>query len=120
MTEYKLAAVEARFADIIWARQPIASGQLAEICGQELGWKRTTCYTVLKRLCERGLFSNDAGLVTARVAREDFYAHQGEQLVDAAFAGSLPAFIAAFTRGRGLSAAEAEEIRRHIDAAGEV
>lgn len=120
MSELKLAAVESRFADIIWKREPIASRELANACEQELGWKRTTTYTVLKKLCERGIFQNKGGMVTAVLSRQEFYSLQGERLVDEAFDGSLPAFIAAFTKRKSLTAEEVEEIRKMIDSAGEV
>lgn len=120
MEEMKLAAVESRFADIIWENAPISSGALAKLCEKELEWKRTTTYTVLKRLCQRGIFQNADGTVSALVTREEFYARQGQALVEEAFGGSLPAFIAAFTRGRTLRAEEIAEIKRMVDSAGEV
>ena len=117
MAEGKLGAVESRFADIVWAHAPLASRALARLCEQELGWKRTTTYNVLRKLCERGLFQNDGGTVRALVSRETFYCSQGEALVDSAFGGSLPAFLAAFTKRRALSRGEIEEIQRMIDEA---
>lgn len=120
MAELKLAAVESQFADIIWKNEPIPSGELAKLCERELGWKRTTTYTVLKRLCQRGIFQNREGTVTALLSRRDFYGKQGEALVEEGFGGSLPAFIAAFTSGRALRPEEIEEIKRMVDSAGEV
>ena len=119
MAEGKLGAVESRFADIVWAHAPLASRELARLCEQELGWKRTTTYNVLRKLCERGLFQNDGGTVRALVSREAFYCSHGEALVDEAFGGSLPAFLAAFTKRRALSRGEIEEIQRMIDEAEE-
>ena len=116
----KLGAVEARFADLIWQNAPIRSGELVKLCEQELTWKKPTTYTVLRRLCQRGIFQNEDGLVTARITREEFYAMQSERFVEETFSGSLPSFLAAFTRRRSLSAAEIEEIRKMIDSYGEV
>ena len=117
MADLKLGAVEARFADLIWEHAPLPSGELVKICEKELAWKKPTTYNVLRKLCEKGLFRNDNGLVTARISREEFHAARGEQFVTETYGGSLPAFVAAFTSRRPLTAAEAEEIRRLIDAA---
>lgn len=115
MTDYKLGVVESHFADIVWAGAPMTTGELVKRCETELNWKRTTTYTVLKKLGERGLFRLEDGVVTALVSREDYYAAQSEKFVEESFEGSLPAFIAAFTRRKSLSAQEADEIRRMID-----
>ena len=115
MAIYKLGAVEARFAELIWENEPLPSNRLAKLAEQELGWKKSTTYTILKRLCERGLFQNEGGQVSSLVSREEFQAAQSEQFVEEAFGGSLPAFIAAFTKGRALTAQEAEEIQHLID-----
>ena len=120
MDDKKLGAVEARFADLIWQNAPIRSGELVKLCEAELQWKKPTTYTVLRRLCQRGIFSNDDGVVTARISREEFYAMQSERFVEETFSGSLPSFLAAFTRRRSLSAAEIEEIRKMIDSYPEV
>ena len=120
MDDKKLGAVEARFADLIWQNAPIRSGELVKLCERELTWKKPTTYTVLRRLCQRGIFSNDDGIVTARISREEFYAMQSERFVEETFSGSLPSFLAAFTRRRSLSAAEIEEIRKMIDSYPEV
>ena len=85
MPDGKLGAVEARFADLVWENAPIASRELARLCEKELGWKRTTTYNVLRKLCDRGLFFNDGGIVKAKLSRESFYCAQGENLVDEAF-----------------------------------
>ena len=116
MTEYRLGAVERRFADLIWQNEPISSGQLVKLCQQELQWKKPTTYTVLRKLCERGIFQNEEGQVTSRISRQEFYAMQSEQFVEEAFDGSLPAFLAAFTTRKSLSAEEVAQIRRMIDA----
>ena len=115
MSEYKLGAVEARFADMIWAKVPVSSGELAKLAQQELTWKKSTTYTVLKRLCERGLFQNEGGTVTALVSREDFYALQSEKFVEETFDGSLPAFLAAFGSRKKLSDKEIDELEKLIE-----
>ena len=120
MDDKKLGAVEARFADLIWQNAPIRSGELVKLCERELSWKKPTTYTVLRRLCQRGIFQNEDGIVTARITREEFYSMQSERFVEETFSGSLPSFLAAFTRRRSLSAAEIEEIRKMIDSYGEV
>ena len=111
----KLGVVETRFAELIWSHAPLSSGELVKLCLQELEWKKSTTYTVLKKLCEHGLFQNEGGVVTALVSREEFYALQSEKFVEEAFSGSLPAFIAAFTKRKTLSEAEIAQIRRMID-----
>lgn len=118
MEDYKLGAVESRFADIIWANEPLPSRELVVLCQQQLNWKKPTTYTVLRKLCDRGIFQNVDGLVTSVLSRQEFYARQSEQYVQETFAGSLPAFLAAFTTRKALSPKEVEEIRRMIDSYG--
>lgn len=115
MTDYKLGAVESRFADIVWANAPLTTSELVRLCEAELSWKRTTTYTVLKKLGERGLFHMEGGIVTTLITREDYYAAQSEKFVEESFEGSLPAFIAAFTRRKSLSGKEIAQIRKMID-----
>ena len=115
MEETKLGPVESRFADLIWANEPLKSGELVALCQRELNWKKSTTYTVLKKLCQRGIFANEGGLVRSLISREDFYARQSEQFVEDTFAGSLPAFIAAFTRRKALSPDEIAQIRQMIE-----
>ena len=115
MSELQMGIVESKFADIIWRNAPVTSSQLVKLGEAEMGWKRTTVHTVLRRLCDKGLFQNDGGLVTVRMSREEFYARQSQQYVTDSFHGSLPAFIAAFTQGRKLTEEERAEIRRMID-----
>ena len=115
MIDYELGEVQTRFADIIWEHQPVASGELVRLCESIFGWKKSTTYTVLKKLCEKGLFINDGGTVRALVSKEEFYSQKSEKFVQETFGGSLPAFLAAFASGRKISQAEAEEIRRMID-----
>ena len=115
MAEWTLGAVESRFADIIWQHQPITTKELVKRCETELEWKRTTTYTVLGRLSDRGIFKNEGGVVTACLSRDEFYARRSEQFVEESFSGSLPMFLAAFTARKNLTADEVAEIRRLID-----
>ena len=119
MAEIQLGAVEARFADIIWEREPVTSTELIKLAAAELTWKRTTTHTVLRRLCDKGLFQNNNGVVTSLLSRLEFYALHSKKYVDETFAGSLPAFLAAFTSEKKLTAEEITEIRALIDRAGE-
>lgn len=119
MEELRLGAVESHFADIIWANEPVSSGELVKICEKELEWKKSTTYTMLKRLCGRGLFQNNGGIVSSLMSKEEFGAAQGEKFVEETFHGSLPAFLAAFTKRRKLSKEEVEQIRKMIDSYGE-
>jgi len=119
MDDWKLGVVESRFADIIWQNAPLSSGELVKLCEQELNWKKSTTYTVLKKLCARGLFQNKSGTVTVSVTKEEFAAGQSERIVDESYDGSLPAFVAAFTKRRRLSGEEIEAIRRMIEVSGE-
>ena len=115
MAVYKLGAVEARFAELIWENEPLPSNRLTKLAEQELGWKKSTTYTILKRLCERGLFQNEGGLVSSLVSREEFQAAQSEQFVEEAFGGSLPAFVAAFGSRRRLTDSELDELERLVE-----
>lgn len=115
MDEMRLGLVETRFADIVWSNEPLQTKQLVAICEKELNWKRTTTHTVLKKLCDRGIFNTENSTVTALVSRDEFYAIQTEKFVDDTFKGSLPAFIAAFASRKQPSAKEIEEIRNMID-----
>lgn len=115
MEELRLGAVEAQFADIIWENEPISSGDLVKLCEQKLEWKKSTTYTMLKRLCERGLFQNNNGVVSSLMTKQEFGTAQSEKIINANFGGSLPAFIAAFASRKKLSKAEVEEIQNMID-----
>ncbi|MFI3177901.1 MAG: BlaI/MecI/CopY family transcriptional regulator [Eubacteriales bacterium] len=115
MYKIKIGTAEAKFADIIWENEPIASGELAKLANEEFEWKKTTAYTVLKRLCERGLFINENRVVTSVISREEFYARNSEHYVEEAFGGSLPAFLAAFGTRKKLSKQEIAEIQSIID-----
>ena len=114
MAEYQLGSVESKFADIIWRSEPITSNALVKVSAEELGWKKSTTYTVLKRLIEKGIFKNENGTVSSVIGREDFYAAQSERYVDDAFSGSLPAFLAAFTSRKKLSPEEVESLREIV------
>ncbi len=117
--DMKLGVVESRFADIIWNNEPLSSGELVKLCEKELCWKKPTTYTVLRKLCERGIFRNENGTVSSVISREDFYSMQSQQFVEETFDGSLPAFLAAFTARNQLSKEEIAELRRMIDSYGE-
>ncbi len=110
-----MGALESKFADIIWSREPLPSKELVRLAEEELSWKSTTSYTVLKRLCDRGIFRLQDKVVTSLISREEFYGMWSEQFVEEAFDGSLPAFIAAFGTRKKLSEKEVEELKVLID-----
>ena len=118
MGDMRLGAIEAKFADLIWCNEPLSSAELVKLAAQELDWKKSTTYTVLRRLCEKGIFQNEDGTVTSKISKREFYAVQSEQFVDETFDGSLPAFLAAFTTRKALTAAEIAEIQQMIDSYG--
>ena len=118
MEEYRLGVVETRFAELIWANEPLTSGELVKLCAKELEWKKSTTYTVLKKLCDRGIFRNQDGLVTSVLSRKEFQSRQSRRFVEDTFSGSLPAFIAAFAEGGELTDRDLLEIRRMIDSYG--
>ena len=115
----QLGMVEARFADIIWENAPLTTKELVSLCEKELNWKRTTTYTVLKKLCDRGIFDTTASVVTVKISKNEFQAMQSEEFVKETFQGSLPAFIAAFTTRKTPSAKELEELKKLIDSIGD-
>lgn len=115
MTDARLGAIETRFADLIWENEPISSGELVKICEKELNWKKSTTYTILRRLCERDIFQNNNGTVTSLISKSDFYAMQSERFVEETFEGSLPKFLTAFATRKKLSEKEIEELQRFID-----
>ncbi|MBQ2756369.1 MAG: BlaI/MecI/CopY family transcriptional regulator [Oscillospiraceae bacterium] len=119
MTDYQLGALESRFADVIWANEPIASSELVKRSEELFGWKKSTTYTVLKRLCEKGLFQNIKGTVTSLMSRSEFYSAKSERFVNESFNGSLPAFIAAFSRRNALSPEDVAELKRIVEEYGE-
>ncbi len=116
MKNIELAAVQERFADIVWANEPISSGELVKLCEKELNWKKPTTYTVLRKLCEKGLLQNVDGIVSSLISKEEFYSAKSEQIIEDSYEGSLPAFIAAFTSHKKLSKKEVDEIQKMIDA----
>lgn len=115
MAEIKLGSIESRFADIIWDNEPLSSNQLTKLAQKELNWKMTTTYTILKRLCDRGIFQNQNSTVSSLISRDEFYALQSEKFVNDTFDGSLPAFVTAFASRNKLTEAEAAELKRLID-----
>lgn len=115
MQDYELGAVQREFAELIWAREPIGSGELVKLCSEKFEWKKSTTYTVLRKLCEKGIMKNEDGVVSSVVSREAFYAAKSGQFVDETFKGSLPAFIAAFASGKKLSRKEVDEIQQMVD-----
>ena len=116
MKSIELAAVQERFADIVWENEPIASGDLVQICEKKLNWKKPTTYTVLRKLCEKGLLQNVDGIVSSLVSKEEFYSAKSEQIIEDSYKGSLPAFIAAFTSHKKLTKKDVDEIQQLIDA----
>ena len=116
MNNIELAAVQERFADVVWEHEPIASGELVKVCEKELNWKKPTTYTVLRKLCEKGLLQNVNGIVSSLISKEEFYSAKSEQIIDDSYKGSLPAFIAAFTSRKNLTDSEIDEIQGMIDA----
>ena len=115
MPEKTMGAVERRFADLIWDNEPITAAELARLADRELSWKKTTAYTALKRLCDKGIFQNDGGTVTSVLSREEYQRRQSRRFLDDNCGGSLPVFIAAFTKRGELSRADLEEIRKMLD-----
>lgn len=119
MEPYKLGEMEQKFADLIWENAPIGSGELAKLCEKAFCWKRTTTYTMLKRLCERKIFANEGGTVVCLMSKEEFQAAQGEQFINETFGGSLPRFLTVFSRRKKLSEKEIAALRQLIDEYGE-
>lgn len=115
MHDIKLGPIETRFAEIIWANEPITTNQLTKLCLETLEWKRTTTYTVLKKLCDKGLFRTENSVVTAVVSKAEFEGMQSEQFVQETFRGSLPAFLTAFGSRKKLSDEEIDELQKIID-----
>jgi predicted transcriptional regulator len=115
MAEVQLGIIESRFADMIWEMAPVSTSELVKRAETEFSWKRTTTHTVIKRLCNKGLFENNAGIVKSLITREEFYSMQSIKFVEESFDGSLPAFVAAFSRGKKLSKKDADAIKRMID-----
>ena len=115
MKEYKLAEGEARFAELIWQKEPITSPELVKLCEKEFQWKKSTTYTVLKKLCERGIFQNEKAVVTSLISKEEFYGYKSRKFVEESFGGSIPRFLTAFMGGKKLTKEQAAEIRELIN-----
>lgn len=115
MKEYQLGAMELRFAELIWSREPVASGDLVKLCKTEFDWKKSTTYTMLRRLCERKIFQNKEGVVTSLLSQEDLHTLQSEKFVEEIFEGSLPQFLAAFTKRKKLTEWEIAELEQLIE-----
>ncbi|MGM9542877.1 MAG: BlaI/MecI/CopY family transcriptional regulator [Candidatus Limivicinus sp.] len=115
MSVPKIFDSEYKFCLILWESEPVKSGKLVELCREKLGWSKATTYTVIKRLSDRGVVKNENTVVTSLVSKEEAQASEVDELVDRVFEGSLPSFVAAFTRRKKLSADQVEELRRMID-----
>ncbi|NLX75815.1 MAG: BlaI/MecI/CopY family transcriptional regulator [Clostridiaceae bacterium] len=115
MKVYKLTESEEKFAELIWQNEPIGSGDLVKLCEKDMGWKKSTTYTVLKKLCNKGIFKNENAVVSSLMTRDEYYARQSIIFVEDNFGGSLPKFLTAFIGGRKLSRQQAEELKRLID-----
>ena len=115
MSIYKLTESEERFADIIWQKEPIASGELVKLCEKEMNWKKSTTYTVLKKLCENGVFQNENTVVSSIITKDEYYAKQSVRFVEDTFGGSLPKFLTAFIGTNKLNRQQAEELKKLID-----
>ncbi|MBE5877308.1 MAG: BlaI/MecI/CopY family transcriptional regulator [Lachnospiraceae bacterium] len=115
MSEYRLGEIETQFADLIWDNEPLSSGDLVKLAAEKLSWKKSTTYTILRRLCEKGIFQNQDGVVTSLISKEELQSAQSEKFVEDTFAGSLPQFLTAFARRKKLSKQEIDEIQRFID-----
>ena len=114
MNDYQMGVIESRFADIIWKNEPISSTELSKRSEEIFSWKKSTTYTVLKRLCGKGIFQNNKGIVTSIISRQEFYSAQSEKFVEETFEGSLPAFLTAFTARKNLTPEEVEYLRRMV------
>ena len=119
MNDKHMGTIESKFAEVIWEKEPIGSGELVKFGAEMFGWKKATTYTVLRRLCEKGLFKNEDSVVTSLMTKEEYHTIQSEKFINETFEGSLPAFFAAFTSKKKLSQAEVDELHRLIDGMGE-
>lgn len=114
MVEYKLGVMEMKFADLMWDYEPISSGDLVKLCEQKLSWKKSTTYTMLRRLCQRNIFKNQEGIVSSILAKQEFHALQSEKFIEETFDGSLPQFLAAFSTRKKLTDQEIDELEKLI------
>lgn len=110
MIDYRLAESESRFADLIWENEPINSTELVRLSEEVMKWKKSTTYTILKRLCDRGIFKNEGAVVTSAISRDEFFAGQSRRYIEDTFGGSLPRFLTSFIGGKRLSSKQAEEL----------
>lgn len=115
MKYYKLAETEEKFAELIWQKEPIGSGDLVKLSEKEMNWKKSTTYTVLKKLCEKEIFQNENAVVSSLISKDKYYANQSIRFVEDTFGGSLPKFLTSFISGKKLSNHQAEELKRLID-----
>ena len=115
MKEYKLAESEEKFAELIWQNEPIGSGELVKLSEKVMNWKKSTTYTVLKKLCEKGIFQNENAVVSSLITRDEYYAKQSIRFVEDTFGGSLPKFLTAFIGAKSLNKHQAEELKKLID-----
>ena len=115
MNESRLTESEEQFAEIIWQNEPIGSGELVKLCEKKMAWKKSTTYTVLKKMCEKGIFQNEDAVVSSRMTKDEYYAKQSVRFVEATFGGSLPKFLTAFIGNKRLSKRQAEELKKLID-----
>lgn len=115
MKEYRLTEAESKLADIIWTNEPVSSPELVKLCQAELNWKKSTTYTMLKKLEIKKVFTNNNSIVVSLLSKEELYAEQSKQIVKEVFDGSFPRFLAAFTRDKRLSSTEISELQRLID-----
>lgn len=115
MNELRLCESDFRFMSVIWDNEPLPSGELVKLCGEKFGWKKSTTYTMLKKMCEKGFAKNDGSLVTSLVERNRVQAYASEHFVEQTFGGSLPDFLVSFLGGKKISEKEAEELKRLID-----
>lgn len=115
MERYKLGEMEQKFADLIWEKAPVTTSELIKLCDAAFSWKRTTTYTMLKRLCDRGIFVSENGTVTVSISREEFQGAQGEQFIQETFGGSLPRFLVAFSNRKKLSEKEIAALKKLIE-----
>jgi len=117
MTNPKLFDAEYRFMDVIWTHEPVNSTELVRLCAEALGWKKSTTYTMLRRLCERGIVKNEDATVTAITKKDEVRRYESEVLLEKAFDNSLPAFLTAFLHDKKLSQKEADELKQMIEEA---
>ena len=115
MEDYKLGVIESRFADIIWENEPMTTKQLVDLCAEELNWKRTTTYSILKKLSEKGFFKMENSMVTSLVSKDEYNSYQSEKFIQETFKGSLPALVLSFGSRKKLSKDEIDELHKVID-----